>query len=544
MAKLHNIRALKHLLISIYLMVVAVSGSAFAQSPNNQLRGGEIQSFDEYKYGKVEVRMYSQRVTGTTSTFFWWREGGHRCGTKWNEIDIETIPVDGKYQSNPIWQTSDDDCDIKRSEALHGDADLYDRWVTYTLEWTPDSITWYHDGIRDRRITRDNHPSINHIQEFMRYCFNLWTQGNANPDWLGNLDFNKLRSTPVYQFVDYFRYYAWNGSGFNNNPTKTINFSSQSDIDNNFAVSSWEFSESKGFLSWSPDAVGVVDIGGGNGALWLGLFHEGDERAPNSSEIPGGSSGSNAGQNGSITIEAESAINSNGLRIRPNNLGYISNGSWATYSAVNIPSAGEYDITYRASSGGNGGTIQLERAGGSAVFGSVDIPATGSWSTFRETTHTVNLPAGNLSFGMYFADGGFNLDKFTIKAKSLSPVGATRLVEAESAIGSSGLRIAARNLGYITNGAWASYSAINIGTAGQYRVTYRVSSGGDGGSIQLEQAGGARVFGEVAVPATGAWSNYTTVSHIVTLPRGNLQFGMYFADGGFNLDHFSIVRMQ
>ncbi len=286
------------LIANIGIMVALTLGSkmAFSQSPSNQLRGGEIQSMDDHRYGKVEVRMYTQNVVGTTSTFFWWRNGGHECGSQWNEIDIETIPRANRYQSNPIWQTSNNDCaQARREEGLHGNAGIYDRWVTYTLEWTPTSISWYHDGQLDRRISSnpgssDFHESVEHIDLFMRYCFNLWTQGNANPAWLGNIDFNALRDKPVYQFVDYFRYYEWNGNGFYSTPTTDINFSSSNDLYNNFHISNWEFGESQGFLSWSPDAVGVVDIDG-NGALWLGLFHAGDERAPNSSELPSGSNG-------------------------------------------------------------------------------------------------------------------------------------------------------------------------------------------------------------------------------------------------------------
>ena len=529
-------------LLAIFGLLFAFSSSILAQTPQNQLRGGELQSKDEHLYGKVEVRMYSQPVVGTTSTFFWWRNGGHLCGTQWNEIDIETIPRAGQYQSNPIWQTSDNDCNIKRSEELHGDESLYNRWVVYTLEWTPDYIAWYHDGQLDRRITLSNHPSVQHLRHQMRYAFNLWTQGNANPDWLGNLDFNRLENNPVYQFVDYFRYYEYNGSGFNNNPTTDINFSVRRDIDDNFFISDWEFGQSQGFLSWSKDAVGIVDLGNGNSAMWLGLFHAGDERGPGPSEIPTESGNTNPG--GAINIEAESAVGFNGLRIGARGLGYISNGSWASYAAVNIPSAGQYEVTYRAASAGDGGSIQFERAGGGAVYGDVQIPATGSWSTYRETSHTVTLPAGALNIGLYFADGGFNLDWIKIEPKALTPTGLVRTIQAESAVAFDGLRVAPRNLGYISNGAWASFAPTNISQAGLYRVTYRVSSGSDGGSIQLEQAGGANVFGTVQVPATGTWGNYTTVSHDVNFPRGNLSFGMYFADGGFNFDYFQIVRLQ
>ncbi|NVK54803.1 MAG: carbohydrate-binding protein [Alteromonadaceae bacterium] len=541
-----------HVKIIALLTFALFSAHTYSQSPNNQLRGGELQSIDEYRYGKVEVRMYSQRVIGTTSTFFWWRNGGHVCGTQWNEIDIETIPVASRYQSNPIWQTSDADCEIKRSEALHGSQAIYDTWVTYTLEWTPDYIAWYRDGTLDRRITRNNHPSVQHISQMMRYCFNLWSQGHANPDWLGNLDFNALQNKPVYQYVDYFRYYAYNGSGFDSTPTKVINFSSMSDITSNFYISNWEFGESKGYLSWSSDAVGIVDIGNNNKALWLGLFMNGQERAPQAADLPNGStSGSNGGGSGNngggagntnsvTTIQAETTDNFDGLQVSGSVLAYIENGAWASFPAINIASAGEYEVSYFAASGGDGGSIQLERAGGSDVFGNVTIPATDGWGDYRETTHRVTLPAGPLSLGLYFADGGINLDRITLRPVTSQSI----TVQAENTDNSSGLQIVGSTLAYIDNGAWASYNNINIPSAGQYRITYRVASNGDGGEIQFERSGGSIVFGTKSVPNTGGWSAYENHSHTVTLSAGPQSFGLYFIDGGINLDSFTITKVN
>jgi len=284
------------------LMVMAPL--AFAGNGDWGLRGGELQSMDEHQYGKVIVRMYSMNVMGTTSTFYWWRNGGHICGgsgSRWNELDIETIPKSNAYQSNPIWEDSNSDCTPTRSEQLHGNASLYGKWVEYKMEWSPNRIAWYHDGQLDREILSSNSSIPGKISEYMRYAFNLWTQGTANPGWLGNLDFNALQNKPVYQFVDYFKYYSWNGSGFNSSPSKTINFNNQSDITNNFHTSSWEFGESKQNVIWSPSSVGVVNLPGGGSALWLGLFHAGSERAPRGAEIPNSSNANSCSFSGGTT---------------------------------------------------------------------------------------------------------------------------------------------------------------------------------------------------------------------------------------------------
>lgn len=533
--------------LSSILLLAMCSKYTLAETPANQLRGGEIQSKAEHVYGKVEVRMYSQDVMGTTSTFFWWKNGGQDCGNQWNELDIELIPAKDQYQSNPIWQTSDADCEIETWEDLHGDVNLYGRWVVYTLEWSPTHVAWYHDGQLDRRIElNDEKLAVNYITNAMKYCFNLWTQGTANPAWLGDLDFNALQNTPVYQYVDYFKFYDWNGSGFNANPTTNIEFSTADDIYLNFNVSSWEFGQSQGFLSWSENAVGVVDLGDGNGALWLGLFHNGQERAPTGGEIPtsGGSTTPTippvVSEEGVIKIEAESAAQFDSLEIAADQIGYISDGAWASYAAINIPNAGQYLVTYQVAGAGDGGSIQLEQAGGGTIFGNVTVPVTGEWTNWTAVNHEVTLPAGELSLGLVFADGGFNFESFTI-----APIVQTNNVQidqqAETTIEASGLIIGGDSLGYIENNSWAKYAPITIPSAGDYIVTYQIASEISGGIIQFEQAGGDVVFGSVNVPSTGAWTNWTPLSHTINLPAGELNLALAFPIGGFNIESFSIT---
>jgi hypothetical protein len=491
--------------------------------------------------------MYSQDIIGTTSTFFWWKDGGQDCGNQWNELDIEMIPAKDQYQSNPIWQTSDADCEIETWEDLHGDVSLYGRWVDYTLEWSPTHVAWYHDGQLDRRIElNDEKLAVNYITHAMKYCFNLWTQGTANPAWLGDLDFNALQNQPVFQFVDHFKFYDWNGSSFNANPTTTIDFSSADDIHLNFNVSSWEFGQSQGFLSWSENAVGVVDLGDGNSALWLGLFHNGQERAPVGNEIPGSNiivSPPVISEGGVIKIEAESAAQFDSLEVAADQIGYISDGAWASYAAVNIPSAGQYLITYQVAGAGDGGTIQLEQAGGGTVFGSVVVPVTGEWTNWTSVSHTVSLPAGDLSIGLVFADGGFNFESFTLSPIDQvieEPAVFETNIQAESTIESTGLVVSADSLGYIENGSWAKYPAIIIPSAGDYIVTYQIASELNGGVIQFEQAGGGVNFGSINIPSTGGWVNWAPISQTVSLPSGELNLALAFTTGGFNIESFTI----
>jgi len=541
----------KCLAVGALASVTLCSSFSFAETANNQLSGGEIQSKVAHQFGKVEIRMFSQHAVGTTSTFFWWRDGGQECGSQWNEIDIELLPIHNTYQSNPIWQTADWDCDgPQRSEAVHGGSDsLFGRWVVYTVEWTPDYIAWSHDGIEDRRITKYNHPSVNFIQLAMKYCFNLWTQGTGNEAWLGNLDFNALQNKPIYQFVDYFKFYDWNGSGFNSSASTDIGFSSANDIYDNFNISDWEFGQSLGYLSWSQYSVGVADLGNGNGALWLSLSYSGQERPPVGSEIPASATTTPiiAATGDSIVIEAESALYTGGLEVAGDQLGYITDGSWASYAAVNIGTAGEYQVSYQVAGDNNVGSIQLEQNGGGTVYGSVSVPGTAGWINWTTVSHIVTLPAGENTFGLYFATGGFNINSFTITPVNTTPVtppAAVVNVQAESTTVYTELTVAADSLGYINDGAWARYGIVNIATAGDYTITYQVASANATGVIQLEQAGGGTVYGTVNVPNTGGWTNWTPVSHTVSLPAGDLDYALAFPTGGFNIESFTITAAQ
>jgi hypothetical protein len=78
--------------------------------------------------------------------------------------------------------------------------------------------------------------------------------------------------------------------------------------------------------------------------------------------------------------------------------------------------------------------------------------------------------------------------------------------------------------------------------SGTYRIEYRVASLNGGGGLRFEEAGGSPVYGQLAVPSTGGWQNWTTISHTVYLPAGTHRFGINAISGGWNINWFRIVR--
>ena len=83
---------------------------------------------------------------------------------------------------------------------------------------------------------------------------------------------------------------------------------------------------------------------------------------------------------------------------------------------------------------------------------------------------------------------------------------------------------------------------VDLPVAGTYTVQYRVASLYGGGHLQLEKAGGATLYGDLPVPGTGGWQNWTTLSHQVQLPAGQQQIAVKALNGGWNLNWIRILR--
>jgi hypothetical protein len=71
-----------------------------------------------------------------------------------------------------------------------------------------------------------------------------------------------------------------------------------------------------------------------------------------------------------------------------------------------------------------------------------------------------------------------------------------------------------------------------------------VASGASGGTISADLNAGAIQLGSTAIPATGGWQSWTTVSKTVTLNAGTYNFGIYAQTGGYNLNWVRITKVS
>jgi beta-glucosidase len=95
----------------------------------------------------------------------------------------------------------------------------------------------------------------------------------------------------------------------------------------------------------------------------------------------------------------------------------------------------------------------------------------------------------------------------------------------------------ADDLGWTTPGQWFKYT-VNVAAAGNYAVSFRVSSPyGIADALHVANAAGTNLTGAVAIPNTGGYETWTTVTASLTLPSGQQTLTIDQDSNGWNL-HF------
>lgn len=187
------------LILSVALFLLSINVSA------KPYKGAEIYTNQSYLYGRYEMRMRVANASGVLSTFFTYKNGSEIGNTFWEEIDIEVFGKDNAevWQSNIILGSSRPA--IHSEEEHEVDTSLADAYHTYVLEWTPDYVAWFLDGVEVRRITGTS--TVTSLTNPQSLRFNLWASDSV--EWAGTWSDSVL---PVYQFVSYFEYKTYNTS--------------------------------------------------------------------------------------------------------------------------------------------------------------------------------------------------------------------------------------------------------------------------------------------------------------------------------------------
>lgn len=158
---------------------------------------------------------------------------------------------------------------------------------------------------------------------------------------------------------------------------------------------------------------------------------------------------------------------------------------------------------------------------------------------------------------------GFNIDLNGFPAKMYvdyvrvyqdaggNPPQTGNTIQAESYTSMSGVQTEAttdagggQNVGWIDANDWMAYGAVNFPTTGTYKFEYRVASLNGGGRLSADLNAGSIVLGQLDVPATGGWQNWTTISHNVHVNAGTYNPGIFAVAGGWNLNWIRITPVS
>nr|WP_295927124.1 carbohydrate-binding protein [uncultured Dyadobacter sp.] len=223
------------------------------------------------------------------------------------------------------------------------------------------------------------------------------------------------------------------------------------------------------------------------------------------------------------------------------NVEWIVDGSWMAYD-VHVPTAGIYTFNYRIANGYSPEATLALKNSDDQTLGSIILPQTGGMQGWKTVSMITALPAGNQRLKVFATKGGWNFN--WLEAKESRPL--TSRIEAETFDVASDVRVEAtgdagggENVGYIDDNDWMDYN-VNVPDAGVYTVNFRVSNSWGNGNIQFKNTSGA-VLGNVDVPQTGGWQNYTTVRTTVQLQAGSQVFRIYANRGAFNLNWFEVI---
>ena len=208
------------------------------------------------------------------------------------------------------------------------------------------------------------------------------------------------------------------------------------------------------------------------------------------------------------------------------NVGWIDTGDWMTYenAVVNIPTSGQYVVSYRVASEAGGGSFNLYETSTNTVYDTVSIGATGAWQNWVTIKRVVVLSAGKHTFGIKAVTGGFNLNWFkvetTASAASSSSSAATSSTPSSSGGGVSsassssapattgGGSLSSSSVGTSSNSSSSVAGVISTLVAGPVGMSWIAPSGRmDGTLLDITEIGGYEIRYRLA-----SSSNFTYIS--------------------------------
>lgn len=185
------------------------------------------------------------------------------------------------------------------------------------------------------------------------------------------------------------------------------------------------------------------------------------------------------------------------------NIGFIRNNDYVEYT-VNVAASGEYIIDAYTSSNGKGGEIQIYET--NKLIGSITIPFSGDWHSYKKQSTQLNLQKGTKKLKLLFKGTNgylFNVDK--IDSKFLEPVETTIAL---SPIDDAYLQYTSRfnnNIIRIEKGKRIGYLKFNLSSIGgnikDVKLKFNVTEDSGKGNLRIYK-GTSNQWGEETISNT------------------------------------------
>ncbi|MDD6091037.1 MAG: family 16 glycosylhydrolase [Hallerella succinigenes] len=245
-----------------------LSSTAVAQ--DKDYSGAELFTNETQMYGKYEARMMMATGSGLVSSMFLYHNDSYMGDPEpWVEVDIEILgKVPNKFQSNIITGNAAKQITSEKHHDLPGNAN--EGYHTYGMEWTPNYVAWFIDGVQVRKTMTDSNDTKNQVAALIReqgLRFNLWSSEVTS--WVGEWNDAIL---PVHQYINWVKVYTYTPGAGENGSDFTLAWTDDFDTfdDSRWGAGNWTFDKNR--VTMSPDNVTVKD-----GTLILSLTKAGQE---------------------------------------------------------------------------------------------------------------------------------------------------------------------------------------------------------------------------------------------------------------------------
>ncbi|HEX5166352.1 MAG TPA: carbohydrate-binding protein, partial [Thermomicrobiales bacterium] len=260
---------------------------------------------------------------------------------------------------------------------------------------------------------------------------------------------------------------------------------------------------------------------------------------------------------------------------------WIKSDEWLGYD-MTVATTGSFTFTTRVASPNDGRSLRFE-VDGVDITGEIAVPNTGGYQNWTSvSSNPVSLTAGNHTLKMVFTGSSFNVNNVTVsEVKTEAPV-QTEPVQTEpengnahalpgtfevedyssfsdATAGNYGKRY--RNddvdiedcsdaapagqcydVGYVDAGEWLGYD-VNVAKNGTFTFSTRVATSKNNRHFRFE-VDGADVSGQIAIPNTGGYQSWQTVtSSPVSLTAGKHTLRIVAGESNFNLNNVTVAEV-